>query len=166
MDGVIARLRMLRGWFVFWFVIQSTIGTGVALQVIGKLQESPYYRSALRDAGPGAVASSVLVTTCLLLIGLWVFHEVIRLKNWARLVLLVVGWLSVLSALSSFMSVFSLPALACLLPELLPGVDASNLALSSAVTNSLSLVLWGYVILTLQFERQVRDAFHQRAAAA
>lgn len=167
MDVIIARLRLLRGWFVVGFVVQSLVGTWAALRVIGWMQDAPFYGPALRAATPGLVTSSSLLATAgLLVLALWLFHELLRLRNWARLVLLVLGWLSVLGALSSLLSASSLPDLARWLPGPSSGADLAGLARVSVATNGLSLLLWGFVIAVLQFDRGVRDAFTPSPAGA
>jgi hypothetical protein len=53
-----------------------------------------------------------------------------------------------------------------LLRGLLPGVDLGGLAAVGLLTNSLKLLFWGYSILTLQFDREVRAVFVGVPAAA
>ena len=36
-------------------------------------------------------------------IGLWLFYMLLRKKNWARIVLLVIGWLTIVDAISGFL---------------------------------------------------------------
>lgn len=166
MESVLARLRRLRTWFVVGFVVQAILGTAVAIRVTEGLREAHLYGSRPHGPGGSVVISSALVASGLLLLALWLFHEVIRLKNWARLVLLVLGWLSVLSAAGSLMSLITLPAVAVMLRQWVPGLDLMGLAPWSAVTNGLALGLWGYVLRVLQFERPVREAFQGQKTAA
>ncbi len=166
MDSVLARLRVLRAWFVVGFVVEAILGTVVAFRVTESLGEAGFYGSASHGMGGSVVASSALMTLVLLLLALWIFHEVIRLKNWARLVLIVVAWLGVLSAAISLLNLITLPTAAAMLRQWVPGLDLEGLAPLSAVTNGLGLALWGYVLWILQFEQSVRGAFRGRPAAA
>ena len=167
MDKVNTRLRRLRVWFVAWYAAQAVVGTWVAAWVIEGMRDTRAFRDALRVADPGMVTASSLVATLAILAALLgVFHALLRLRPWARLVLLVLGWLSVLGSLSSLVSAGSLPELARWAPGLLRGLDLGGLAPVSVLTNLLTLVLWGYVIAVLQFDRDVRDAFPEGASAA
>jgi len=163
METVVSRLRQLRGWFVAWFIIQSVIGTVTAIQVIDTLRAFAFFRSSLASSPRGLeVASSLFVEAVLLALGLWIFHGLLQLRSWARLTLLVVGWISALGAMTSLLSMGSLG----LVRGLLPGVDLGGLAAVGLLTNSLNLLFWGYAILTLQFDREVRAVFVSVPAAA
>ncbi len=167
MEKVIARLRRLRGWFVAGYVMQAAVGTWVAIRVLEDMRCTLAFREALRAADAGLVAASGLAGTLgILALLLWVFRALLRLREWARLVLLVLGWLSVAGAASSLVGTSSLSGLAHWAPDLACGLDLRGLASVSVVTNLLSLVLWGYVIGVLQFDHDVRDAFPAAAGGA
>jgi hypothetical protein len=151
-----AHLYRLRGWFVAWFVVQSILGTVVAVRVVDTLRVSrvlgPYMAASPRGLD---LVSSLVVEAGLLGLGLWVFHGLLRWRPWARLALLVVAWISVAGAVSSLLS---MPGLG-VASAWMPGVDLGGLAVIGLLTNSLNLVFWGYAIRTLQFDAEVKAGF-------
>ena len=162
-ESVAARLRQLRGWFLVWFVVESIVGTAAAVGIVDGLRTSGFHGPALRASPAGlVVASSLLAEAAILALALWIFHGLLQWKHWARTVLLVVGWLTALGAVTSLLGASNL----VLMRHLLPGVDLDALARVSLVTNSLKLLFWGYAILLLQFDREVRAAFPRVAAEA
>jgi hypothetical protein len=160
MSAADARLRGLRTWFVVGLVVQLVVGTVVAVQVTEMLGRSAYggYRI---DAGPRelVVVSSLLAGIGLLALALLVFHGLLQHRNWARLVMLVLAWLSVAGAVTSFLSAPLLGVTGGWIARALPGVDLGWLAGASLLSNALKLVVWGYVIAVLQFDHEVRAAF-------
>ena len=92
----------------------------------------------------------------LLLLGLALFTFLIRKQNWARIVLLIVGWINVIDAVSGmlfysqasrFLSYFNV------------GIDWDQLIYMDRVTDILGLIYWGYVIIVLQFNDKVKQEF-------
>ncbi len=167
MDKVIARLRWLRAWFVGWYVVEAVVGIWVAAWVIEGLRSTSALRVPLRAAHPAMVATSgLLATFAILAVVLWVFHALLRLRAWARLVLLIAGWISVLGAVSGLASTGSLAELAYWVPGWPQGLDLGGLASVGVVTNVVKLLVWGYVIAVLQLDHRVRDAFLAAAPGA
>ncbi len=153
------RLQHLRGWFVVYFVFQSIVGTWAAAVTLQSIGDSPPVRE-LQDVSAGLVVVSSLVA-CLLIFGvaLALFHQLLQRRNWARITMLVIAWLSALSAAASLLSSPALLSPSGWLERILPGVNWGLLFLTSAVTNLASLVYSVYMIRTLQSNEQVRAEF-------
>lgn len=155
MPSVEAKLRRLRGWFIAYYVIASVIADLVMVGLLGWTRGTTAAGYGTCAAGPAVLVPAVLGELVVLALFLWFFHALLRFKDWARTVLLVFAWLGILSALVSTLSMGGLPAA----QRCLPGVDLARLATIGLVTNALNLLLWGYVLKTLQFDREVKAAF-------
>jgi hypothetical protein len=119
-----------------------------------------------RRAGcPGSFVSSGRNSPCrvLLLLGLGLFHFLLEKKNWARVFLLIVGWINVIDAVSGllfhteasrFLSYFKI------------GIDWDRILYLDRVTDILGLIYWGYAIVVLQFTSSVRQEFFAPPAAS
>jgi len=92
----------------------------------------------------------------MLLLGLVLFHFLLEKKNWARIILLIVGWVNVVDAVSGllfhdvasrFLSYFRV------------GIDWDQILYLDRVTDTLGLIYWGYVIIVLQFNDKVKQEF-------
>jgi len=92
----------------------------------------------------------------LLLLGLVLFHFLLEKRNWARIFLLIVGWINVIDAVSGllFHEVTSR-----FLSHFRFGVDWEGILYLDRWTDILGLFYWGYLILVLQFSEKVRREF-------
>ena len=92
----------------------------------------------------------------LLLLGLVLFHFLLEKKNWARIILLIVGWINVVDAVSGllFHDVASR-----FLSHFRVGINWDQILYLDRVTDTLGLIYWGYVIIVLQFNSNVRQEF-------
>lgn len=147
MSRVEMRLRALEYVFVTWYVVQAVLGTWIAFRVLEGLQ-----RTHLSVVLPGptmgvVVASSVVAEAALLALGIVLFQFVLRLDCVARVVLLVLAWISAASAMIGLVAAPVVPSAA----RALSGV--------SVLSNLLSLAFWVWTIKVLQFDEQVRRAF-------
>ena len=70
---------------------------------------------------------------------------------------LVAAWVSAAEAVTSFLGMGILG----MVGARLPGMGLGALTLISIVTNGLKLLFWGYVIATLQFDREVLAGFRR-----
>lgn len=159
MDAVHATLRRLRGWFVAWFVLQSAIGTVIAAYVVEGMQQHALLRYLVRGVDPVfTVAAGILGSLFVFLVALLVLSSLLELRTWARLVLLIVGWISVFSAA---MNLLTAPGTIELLRPAVGAAGGGLAALGAAYvfTKLLDLVFWSWAIYTLQFNRVVWDAF-------
>jgi hypothetical protein len=147
MGHVESRLRRLTHVFIAWFVVQSILGTWVALRVLEDLRETSL-ADALESASPDlVVGSAVLAAIALLALGIWLFHCVTRLRPTARIVLLALAWISAVSALVGLL----------IAPARAPGSAVPSVV--GILANVLSLAFWAWTIRVLQFDAQVRNAF-------
>ena len=161
MEAVVRRLRLLRGWFLALYVVQSFLAIVISIEVIGSLRRAGGVAGAelARVSDADVLGWTLCALVGLLALVLWLFREVLRLRPWARLVLLVVAWVSAVSAAISVVAAPSAGTVAPWVARYADGLDVASLAPLSVLANALSLVLWGYVIWTLQFREDVRAAF-------
>jgi hypothetical protein len=147
MSRVERRLRALEYVFVAWFVAQGVLGTWVAYRVLKDMQDTLLV-VALQGPTLGiAMTSAVLAEAALLALGIVLFQSLLRFRRCARLVLLVLAWISAASALIGLAGE----------PVLPHGMQA--LSGASLLANGLSLAFWAWTIHVLQFDAQVREAF-------
>jgi hypothetical protein len=159
MDAVHALLRRLRGWFLVWFIAEAVVGTVVAAWVLDGLGRWPFLRHALGGVGAaGTVLAGFGVSLVLLLLAMAVLDALLRLQPWARVVMLVIGWITVVSAA---LNLLMLPASAELLESVVEftGGDWPVLVAVGARTELADLVFWSWVICVLQVNPAVRHAF-------
>jgi hypothetical protein len=99
---------------------------------------------------------AILGNGVLLLLGLVLFHFLLLKRNWARIMLLIIGWINVIDAVSGLL--FHTQA-ARFLSYFKVGVDWEGILYLDRVTDILGLIYWGYLILVLQFSERVRREF-------
>lgn len=136
------RLERLRRWFVAYFFLLSIVGTWTAAVTVNSISYSNLLPTGgLQDVSVGLVIVSSLVA-CLLIFGvaLALFHQLLQRKNWARVTMLVIAWLSALSAGASLLSSPAMLSPSGWLERMMPGVNWGSLFLTSAATNLVSLV--------------------------
>jgi len=159
-DAVDLALARVRRWIVGAFVVQSLAGTAIAIDVIDVMKRTGAYGDALASHEPaGTIAWTLAALLGVLLVLLWLFEQLMRRQAWARVVLLVLGWVS---AVSAAISVASSPLSGAILERFVPDAMRGGLASMAAVsllTNAIALASWGYLIWTLQFREDVRAAF-------
>jgi hypothetical protein len=82
--------------------------------------------------------------------------------------LLVVGWLTVVSAVFSLLTSFQVSEMTGWLTRLVPELDLDweKLMQFDRVQKVFELLFWGYLISVLQFNHAVRDEFFPPVAAA
>jgi len=164
MDIVHALLRRLRNWFLIWFVAEAVIGTVAAAYVL----ESLGRRSLLRHVAggfstAGTILAGFVVSLILLLLALAMLKALLDLRPWARMVMLVVGWITVASAA---LNLLSLPFTSALLDPVvtLTGGGWAALVTICLLTKAVDLAFWSWAIYVLQMNAAVREAFVCRAA--
>jgi hypothetical protein len=99
MDAVHALLRRLRNWFLVCGVAEAVIGTAGAAYVLdgmGRHSLLPYVPGGVSAAG--RILAGGVVSLILLLLALAVLEALLDLRPWARMVILVIGWITVASA--------------------------------------------------------------------
>ncbi len=163
------KLYRLRGIFFVYFIVKSLVGAAVAWSVLrladpgqGGLMNGEIQVN-FNKFQPGALLLFTLVVTVLILAIAWViFGQLLQRKNWARVLLLVIGWLTVISALFTLLASPRSGELGAWLSRLVPalaGMDWEKLLQYDRIQKVLELFFWGYLILVLQFDTAVRDEF-------
>jgi hypothetical protein len=154
------QLGQLRGVFLVWFVAQCVLGNWSAVRAIQQLRGSARFAGELESVTPAYILGVSLVSEALVLaLALLVFWRLLRLADWARILLLVFGWLGALGAAISLLTSPSPALLESWLDGFLPGVDWRGLGRLGLLSDALSLAFWSYLVFTLQFQPAVRAAF-------
>ena len=159
MDAVHALLRRLRDWFLVWFVVEAAVGTAAAAYVLDGMGRHSLLRYATGGVGaPGTVLAGIVASLILLLLAWAVLEALLDLQPWARMVMLVIGWITVASAA---LNLLTLPGSMALIEPIVEvtGGDWTVLVASSALTKLADLAFWSWVIYVLQLNPGVREAF-------
>jgi len=159
MDAAKTALSRIRTWFLVWFIAEAVVGTAVAASVLDSMGRQPFLRDALGGVGAaGSVLAGFGVSLVLLLLAMAVLDALQRLQPWARMVMLVIGWITVASAA---LSLLLLPASAELLESVveLTGGDWPVLMAVDLLTKLADLAYWGWVVYVLQTNAAIREAF-------
>lgn len=160
------KLHRLRGVFVAYYVLKSLAGGMVAWSVFRNLAADQL--QALRGWTPGSMVVFSLLVTALVLVLAWlVFGQLLRRQNWARVLLLVIGWLAVISAVFTLLASTSFSGMGTWLSRLVPDLDLDweKLVQFDRIQKVFELLFWGYLISVLQFDRAVRDEFFAASPA-
>ncbi len=159
MDAVHAILRRLRTWFLIWFVAEALVGTAAATYVLDDMSRHPLLGHLTGGvSAAGTVLAALVVSLMLLLLAWAVLGALLELKPWARIVMLVVGWITVVSAA---LSLLTLPATWAQLEPMgvLTGADWSALEAVNVPAKVADLAFWLWAIYVLQMNAAVREAF-------
>jgi hypothetical protein len=159
MSSTSVKLYRLRGIFVVYFVLKSIVGSVVAWSVLrlGRWEELGRW-----GFPPGATLVFSLVVASVILVIAWlVFGQLMQRRNWARVLLLVIGWLTVISALFTLLASSGLTHVGSWISHWVPGLDLNwhRLMQYDRVQKVFELLFWGYLISVLQFDTPVRDEF-------
>jgi hypothetical protein len=158
------KLFRLRGIFIVYFLAKSLVGTAVAWSVL-RLADPGVWRAHanFHELRPGSVVLIALTGIVLVLALAWlIFGQLLQRKNWARVLLLVIGWLTVISAVFTLLASPRIAELGSWLSRLAPvtaGMDWQKLLQYDRIQKVLELFFWGYLIWVLQFDQAVRDEF-------
>lgn len=166
MDAVGAVLRRLRGWFTVWFIGEAVVGTATAAYVVDGMRRHTLLRYATGGLNADAtIAAGILGSVMVFLLAWAVLEALIDLHAWARVVLLVFGWITVVSAI---LNLLMLPGSSALLEPVVEvtGGDWPTLAAASVLTKTLDVAFWSWAIYTLQLDPAVRGAFLQASRDA
>ena len=162
MDAVHALLRRLRDWFLVWFVAEAALGTAAAAYVLDGMGRHSLLRYATGGVGaPGTILAGIVGSLVLLLLAWAVVEALLDLQPWARMVMLVIGWITVASAAINLLTLPASMAFVEPVVELMGG-DWTVMMAASALTKLADLAFWSWVIYVLQMTPAVRGAFCQR----
>jgi len=154
------KLFRLRAIFVAYFVLKSLVGAWVAWSV---LRKGSWRHLGKWEFSPGTVlAFSLMAAAVILIIALFIFGRLLQRRNWARVLLLVVGWLTVISAAFSLLASTQIADMGAWVSRWLPEMDWEKLMQFDRIQKVFELLFWGYVISVLQFDQAVRDEFFPR----
>jgi hypothetical protein len=165
MDAMHATLKRLRDWFLVWFVFEAVLGTAAAAYVLDGMGRHWFLRYAVGGVGSaGTVLAAIVVSLILLLLAWAVLDALQQLQPWARTVMLVIGWITVISAA---LNLLLLPGSAVLLEPIvaLTGGDRAALMTVSALARLADLAFWSWAIYVLQANADVREAFDRCRSA-
>jgi hypothetical protein len=165
MDAVHAVLKRLRDWFLVWFVLEAVLGTAAAAYVLDGMGRHSLLRYATGGVGAaGTVLAGIVVSLILLLLAWAVLDALRQLQPWARTVMVVIGWITVVSAA---LNLLVLPGSAALLEPIvaLTGGDWAALTAVSALTKLADLAFWSWAVYVLQVNPVVRAAFDRCRSA-
>ena len=162
MSSTSTKLYRLRGIFVVYYVLKSIAG---AVFAVGFLRSTAIGWRGMRGWTPGSMAFFSLAVAAVILLLAWlVFGQLLLRRNWARLLLLVLGWLAVIGALVGLLLTSDDSAMSSWLSRWIAPVDMDwqRLLAYDRVQKVFELLFWGYLISVLQFDRSVRDEFFPR----
>jgi hypothetical protein len=146
-----------------WFSIEAVAGTAAAAYVLDSMSHHSFGRYATVSGSlSGTILAGIVVSLFLLLLAWVVLEALLNLRPWARVVMLVIGWVTVVSAV---INLLTLPASLALLKSVaaLSSGDWAALAAVGTFTKIADLVFWWWVLHTLQANPAVRDAFACRS---
>ena len=141
------RLRII---FVIYFIIKIIVDIGAGSHITSGM--TSYFSLSPETYYKLAIGSNIF----LFLVGLSIFYFLLEKRNWARIFLLIIGWLAVLDFFSGLL--FSSKAVA-----LLTHIDRSTnwdaIVLIDQITDFIGFIFWGYAIFILQFNTDVKKIF-------
>ena len=144
------KLYRLRSFFIIYFIVKiiidSVFSRDVTLSVGNHIDISPmtFYFIV------------IFINIILFLIGLLLFYFLLEKRNWARIVLLIVGWLAILDFVSS---IFLSSRLGDLFVNLEGITNWDKLIVIDRVTDFIGVIFWGYAVYILQFNSDVKKIF-------
>jgi hypothetical protein len=161
MTTTTGRLQRVRRWFVAYYMFNLVVGTWASVGVVEALRFSslPSRHGLEYVSGPLVIVFSLLVGAVVFVLALVLFHQLLQRKDWARVTMLVIAWLTAISAGMSALSSFALFSPSGWLLHILPEANWSMVGLTSLATNVASLAFSVFMIRTLQFDQQVRGEF-------
>ena len=144
------KLYLLRLYFIIYIVAK------IIVDIILESYITNDTVSYLKISPTVIYTFTILINFILFLFGLLFFYFLLKKRNWARIVLLIIGWLAVLDFISSLF-------LSSKIGELLTHIDRladwDSLILIDRITDFISLIYWGYAIYILQFNNKVKNIF-------
>jgi len=156
------KLHRLRGIFVAYYALKSIVGAVVAFSILRPIAG----HSGLRGWSPGSLAVfSLMVAAVVLAVALFIFARLLERKNWARLLLLALGWLAVVSAVFSLLAASQLGEAGGWISRLVPDLDWKRLMEFDRVQKIFEFIFWGYLIAVLQFDEEVKKEFSPQAGS-
>jgi hypothetical protein len=164
MSSPSSKLYRLRGIFVVYFVLKSLAGAVVAWSLIQSAVPDRIGHFEIdvnfNKISPGFLLFfSLAVATVILVIALLVFGQLLKHRNWARVLLLVIGWLTVISAIFSLLASAQVSDMGSWIAQWLPDMDWQKLMNFDRIQKLFEMLFWGYLVFVLQFDAEVKNEF-------
>ncbi len=151
------KLSQLRFFFIVYFVLKFIIDIAFVVSDVGMFHEMRMFGVNHFILQPVFMIGLIVVIDGILFaVGLWLFFYLLRSRAWARIVLLVVAWLTVVDALSGFLLS---PQAAEVLRNISTDTDWYRVMMVDRLTDILGLIYFGYLIILLQFDADVKKLF-------
>ncbi len=151
------KLSHLRIFFVVYMAVKIVVDVSLVGFNEDLIRSFNLYGLSHIGVSPVTVLIMVCVADIILFaIGWWLLSYLLQKRNWARIVLLVIGCLAVLDALSGLLLHSQSVRL---LNQMFSDADWNRIIFIDHVTDVLGLVYFGYLIYLLQFTGDVRQIF-------
>ncbi len=166
MSGTSVKLYRLRGIFIAYFVMKTLAGTVVAWSLLRPLAGE--HVGSMEWSVNSLTFFSLMVAAAILVVAMLVFGQLLLRRSWARTLLLIIGWLTAISAVFSLLASSQITNLSAWIAHWAPGMDLDweKLLQFDRVQKVFELLFWGYLISVLQFDHAVRDEFFPRPPAS
>jgi hypothetical protein len=144
-------------FFIVYFAVKSIMDISF-IGINGEMfRDINIYGIRHIGVSPAVIFTSViLVDIILFTVGLWLFTYLLRKRIWARVILLIGGWLVVFDAVSGMLMHAHTIGI---LNQLSSGTDWNRIMLIDRLTDILGLIYYGYMITILQFNGGVKQLF-------
>jgi MFS family permease len=154
------KLYRLRGWFVLYFVLKSVVGAVVAAIILKRIHVDRLgHLSKWGFSSSSLFFFSLIVAAIILVIALFIFGQLLLRKNWARVLLLIIAWLTVFSAVFSLLASAQIATINSWVAHWLPDIDWEKVINFDRFQKVFELLFWGYLIAVLQFDAEVKKEF-------
>ena len=158
MERIASKLSLLRGLFIAYFAALLLVDLVLGWDLTRAVFEGgpAGWPGRLRMSHGAFIALTLSIAAVLFFLGLWLLLQAARRKNWARVALLVVGWLIVIDALTSLLFTSRTPGFSSWLSGLNPDMDWHRAMLIDRIKDFLGLLYWGTLIFVLQFNAEMK----------
>jgi hypothetical protein len=153
--------NQLRGFFIVYIVATFGLEFILGWDIIRDLVEDGKWHGINRLVNaPGLLIALIgFIMLAMAALGLWIFHNLLQRKNWARILLLVIGWLAVVDAIFSLLFTGAGSGFFNWLVRLAPDMDWKRVLLVERLKDIAALIFWGYLISVLQFNQRIKQNF-------
>ena len=149
------KLTYLRLFFILYFLIKIVVELVFGYEIFEDTLENMPVPGIIKSPAAFVIAT-LLSDGVLLLLGLLVFYYLIQKKNWARIILLIVGIINIIDAVSGLL--FN-TKIAAFLSYFISSADWGQMIFLDRMTDILGLIFWGYAVYILLFDDEVKQIF-------
>jgi hypothetical protein len=144
------KLYRLRSFFIIYFIVKIIIdivfSSDISLPARNHIEISPTVFYVI----------AIIINIFLFLIGLLLFYFLLEKRNWARILLLIVGCLAILDFVSS---IFLSSQLGDLFVNFEGITNWDKLIMIDRIKDFIGVIFWGYAIYVLQFNNDIKRIF-------